>query len=84
MSKTKDGAGETWNTERRAARRESLNLEQERRVNARRDKQKWTEVDAMAEEEAERKKQLSARNKLNDNNFGARVGPPPEDGWDWF
>lgn len=74
-------ASESWTSERRTARQEALNLDHERILNARRDAKAWSEVDAMAAEEEERRK---APKKLNDGNFGARMPAPPEEGWDWF
>lgn len=74
-------ASESWTSERRAARREALNLDHERILNARRDAKMWAEVDQMAADEEERRK---APKKLNDGNFGARMPAPPEEGRDCF
>jgi hypothetical protein len=51
-------------------------LDKARREQAMRDARAWREVDAMAE--------TSEAPKPTEATFGARVGPPPEGGWEWF
>ncbi|PBC51165.1 hypothetical protein CJ179_10425 [Rhodococcus sp. ACS1] len=51
-------------------------LDKARREQALSDAKAWREVDAMAEKREP--------GKPKEETFGARVGAPPEDGWEWF